>query len=90
MGKLVLLAAVGFVALAPSLARAQTGYPQPCCQDTLKLFWHGFDVWAQPAPYKPYVPAPIKYSPPQPCCQDTLKLFWHGFDNWGQPYPQKR
>jgi hypothetical protein len=90
MGKFAFLAAVGIAALAPSLAQAQTTY-QPCCQDTVKMFQHGFEGWGQTGTWKPYVPpAPVQYSAPQPCCQDTLKMFWHGFDEWAQPYAAKR
>jgi hypothetical protein len=67
--------------LAPSLAQAQNY--QPCCQDTLKLFWHGADAWRQGPAWQPYKPVAWQpYTGPQPCCQDTAKLFWRGIDAW--------
>jgi hypothetical protein len=89
MTKTALLLAAGFLAAAPSMASAAgapSGYPQPCCQDTIKLFWLGADTFWKPNTWKPYTPpAPVRYSPPQPCCQDTVKLFWLGADTWDQP-----
>jgi hypothetical protein len=86
MSKLALLAAIGFVAFVPSLAQAATAYPQPCCQDTVKLFRSGAETFWKPNTWVPYTaPAAVKYSASQPCCQDTLKLFWLGADTWNAP-----
>ena len=60
MRKLALLAAVGLAALAPSMARADTAAPQPCCQDTVHMFRILGDGLQKQSTWKPYVaPAPV-------------------------------
>jgi hypothetical protein len=90
MRTLGLLAAVGFIALAPSLARADAAYT-PCCQDTVKLFQQGAETFWKPPTMVPYAaPAAASYSAPAACCQDTLKLFWLGADTWNAPNTSKK
>jgi hypothetical protein len=96
MRKSAFLIAAGFAMLAPTWAQAAgDGYPTPCCQDTIKLFWRGIDAWATPNVPQPYKPVAYKpYAPPPPgtpiCCQDTINLFWRGVDAWGMPPAAKK
>jgi len=94
MRKSALLIAAGFALLAPSFAQAQGAYqqPQPCCQDTLKLFARGADAWRQGPSWEPYKPVAYQPYTYTPCCQDTFKLFWRGVDAWTgyqQPAPAR-
>ena len=92
MGRAALLTAVAFVALAStSSARADNAAPQPCCQDTLHMFWILNDGLAKQNTWKPYVaPAAVAYTAPQPCCQDTLHMFWILNDGLAKPYAAKK
>src|SRR5262249_48058495 len=103
MRKSALLIAAAFVMVAPSFAfaarhagkKVDAVPPMPCCQDTLRLFWHGADAWRTPNTYVAWKPTAWKpYTPPPAgtpmCCKETIALFWRGVDSWAwNPEPAK-